>query len=330
MGNTVNKSIKTIILSFAITGIVAGSSVHAGLSSLIRRCFATSIPARDCEQGKMLKKLAEPYGLQCKYPVFVSHNAPTETAAARLAFDDGAGKSYDKNIIFNADWFNDTLKRGNKKLLIAVLFHENAHLDLDHKAKELKLLNELNEHHHSMVIQKLNDYADDIAAKGTSLEVASKAVTDYGNTLLKAYKTALDEASLKITRAHEYEADASIAHHADLCFAASADYRSERNLSIDVAGLQYSFGATLSKPTLSLLYQKACEQNAEAYEQLEKNDTHPLNGRRSAYLLDMAWNAPIRKSLPQHYTQWAHARADLALMLHAATQLLQEEQDKTI
>lgn len=318
-----DKTIKTIILSIAMTGLLAALPAHAGLTAFIRRCFTTSLTANDCAQGKMLKKLAEPYGLKCTYPVFVKPGVDAQAAAHSLLNDD-TKHIYDKTIVFNAEWVDEQLKSGNEKHLIATLFHETAHLDLNHAAKKLNHLDEFIKQSHATTMKKYNDYVNDVASKEKDLAALKKNITAYGDTLIKSFEHATHKERFKITRAHEYEADASCAAYADLCFAVGAHYRSIPSLSQDVAELRKSFGKTMSKPMLASLYQKACKQNAEAYETLEKDSTHPLNGRRSAYLLDMALKAPIRKSLPLHYAQWAHARADLALMLHVANKLLRE------
>lgn len=316
--------LKLIITGLLITSftISLNASPLTGLATLARRCFAISLFPRDCAQGKMLKALARPYGLDCKYPVFVEQNI----AGLAQAIND----STSKKIVFDDSYVKKELEANNPKVLIADLFHENAHLDLNHSSKKIETLRNLEKTFlEDLKILKENEIkmgnikAQDILAQQPDTNLATKQVNEYFKERAKLLEIDLNKFLLscknkialepkKVSREHEQEADKSICKHADLCFAQSARFGSIRNLCEDIVLLEQSLRDKMTPSTLASLYGKACNQHVPTYECLEYDRTHPLNGRRAMYFLDMALKAPAQHSYFAHYMKWIKARAELA------------------
>jgi hypothetical protein len=305
--------IKSIALTaLLVAGICQTSIMHAHplekLMPFVTRILWNSESFLSSVQGLWIKQLAEPYGLKCQYPVLVKKadertayaqsNHPTTGAIPKRdklgrvildITDKSLVKTENQHILFNSEFVKKHQK--NHALLAAVLFHENKHLDENHKGQ-------------SETLKYQAGYAIEnptAAAYGTD-----DARMVLSNGLPVSLQHFNDIVLPGLPPLYEQEADSAIKEHSTLC-------RDLANLILNGAFAR-CFKKDLKKFCASLifeddedngqikrgrlprdkknldLYREACQGNRQAYELLEQiyTLTHPLAIRRHAYLLQWA------------------------------------------
>lgn len=310
---------KNLIKTIALTGIFSIFQVNA----------------RPLEKlGSMIRTMAQSYGLHCKYPIIVQKdviNLYNSHAAARIEMNGTTNTVHNKHILFDAD-FVEKQCNTDPKILVALLFHENEHLDLEHSLKENTFRQEFNKGFRDFcdrkvelevanAIDRIRSVFEEELKKCTSqqeidlalgkakisLSLENPAIIGLKDKLIQELQKEPGKALNRLSRLHEVEADKSVSKHADLCLSMSKYlYRPAEDLT------RMSRNSPLNRDILSV-YRKACNQDIEAYTALEEqiNTEHPLNVRRSVYLLDMARKAPVQGSYIQHYLQWAKAHKNI-------------------
>src|SRR5271170_2791729 len=159
MKRTRNKILTNITLATLIVASAFTLSTHAHplekLMPFVTRILWHSKSYLEYASGLWIKKLAEPYGLKCQYPVLAkkrkepinsaayAHSAHPQTGAqpkldklGRVILDitdKDLVKTTNQNIVFDYDFVQNN--QHAPKLLAAVLFHEVKHLDENHQGK---------------------------------------------------------------------------------------------------------------------------------------------------------------------------------------------------
>lgn len=259
-------------------------------------------------QGLWIKKLAEPYGLNCPYPVLVKREKYPATYAAYAASDDPKTsaqpkldklgrvildiadkdlvKTTNQHIVFNYNTVRKNLH--NPKYLTAVLFHEMKHLDENHRSKTYNLY-------------KQSHYADQ---NGLGMAL-SNGIQVNQNQVSKVLLPGLGILC-------EEEADSAIKAYPDLCRAKHLytrsrcfkrdlkKFRTETYVWVEIdknelVGMMKNTGSIRDKKVFEL-YRKACLGDQDAYEYLEQKYklSHPLSIRRHQYYL--AWADEAEKN----------------------------------
>jgi|GEM_PF-4643697 hypothetical protein len=312
---------KNRIKSIALTALlVAGacqtSIMHAHplekLMPFVTRILWNSKSYLEYAPGLWIKKLAEPYGLTCQYPVLVKKkeqdpNAPSSNYAAYAKSDQretGAQPKLDTlgrvildpndKDLFTTDnprivFKYDFVKRNQdeRKYLAAVLFHENKHLEENHIGQKTTL------NHQISYAQKKREkdrtvYIDNDMALTNGLPVSSGDV----------YQTIIPGLNLLC----EEEADTSFKKHPELCRGRApvyltacfkSDLKNFRALEVqeDADGvMRFKNTGPVKDKKIFELYRKACLGDRAAYEYLEQTYqlSHPLSVRRRNYYLQWA------------------------------------------
>ena len=287
-------SIKIIALSaLLVAGICQTSIMHAHplekLMPFVTRILWNSESLLSSVQGLWIKKLAEPYGLKCQYPVLVKKDPFLESASAfvtgkeengvptvdhlnrvPLDADENDTKFFTaqkKGIIFNHNFAQEFLHYGNHKGLIAVLFHEHEHLERRHSIK-------------THALQTKIDYA---RKNGLAMTLNNQPFEQDPQDYL-----------LCINRTHERQSDASMRRHRDLCLNQADYFNSLIHLSEDEFSIAYST-AQCTPSDLQDVMQQAMKGSLQAQETLQQKSMHPLNRFRALQFKQWAEEADTKK-----------------------------------
>lgn len=286
------KNIKSIALSALMITAAFTPTVHAHplekLMPFVTRILLNSKSYLEYAPGLWIKKLAEPYGLKCQYPVLVkqiennatkigyvtaahavtNHNdtdiKPKLDQLGRVILDitdETLVTGDNQHIVFNRPMVEKY--RHNPALLAAILFHETKHLDENHGKKMATIENQAQ-----------------YALKNNLPMVLSNGVEVDQHNFLKTVKPGL-------RLLYEEEADSSLKEHPRLCHARNTRRSLFNCLKVDLRQFRYG-------PKFDLYcYRRACLGDREAYEYLEQKYacTHPLAIRRRQYFLEWANDA---------------------------------------
>lgn len=292
------------------------------LMPFVTRILLNSKSYLESAPGLWIKKLAQPYGLQCKYPVLMADGdvklacvssrtrlsgaQPKKDALDRVILDitdTSLATPFDEKIFFN----HNRVKKwstSNPLTLVSILFHENKHLDERHTTK-------------METFQIQLDYAADnkldlVLPNGILIMDKDDRYNDYKYSNYSDFNGSVNVVRRGLGRLSEEEADSAFKEHPDLCRSVPV-YNAKKALILnrDLAHFQIKkHRPVMEKISLFERYRKACLQDREAYEYLEHRYryTHPLGIRRLNYLKQ--WINDAEKNQIQEHPKLSDALLD--------------------